>query len=893
MTPKTKKTDVPPNYPQSGYPYGNGYQKSYNGSGHQNNRPSQHRSFTDYGTGYVKKTVPGQKPYWEHNQSYQPNREVQRGGSNQQYPSTKYANPRYDYNKSFTAGMGETGKSNGNRDRFFTTESHYRSSGYKGFGNSKYRGEGRNIQIPTTGNSHDVSFTNFTTKSNNSRNTYNTSFTTTIGMGETGQPNARRDNLWTTKDDRPSAGNNGFVNPKYRGDGNHYQMQKGGNNKRYLSTKYAKSNFWTTDYNRHSSNSKGFENQKHSGNTNRNSYRYNPNTSYARYTGAKSGPKNVADHKTTIDFNFGRFESQQLNGDNFIQVFPSSFSTKLTDGQKLLQNLQNVESMGNPVGDSRMDQSFRGVQDESCQQDSSILAVGPVFTSPRPVKYPYMFSPAVEKILCAEKRKQKIDMEVANAKKTAKEKKDKLMMKQKIHSEDPLNMTITGGERFVESPPPSKAILNLTLGEDKLPRGILKKIHLARRSPPEFRSRSVSWGLVEAKSPDTPMYSPEGNLSDLNKSLMKPKSETSSEESTPSRPPKPLNIQPLKSAAKPKSLPPPGWKTSCPVTFKKVVEHNEDKNNAGCYMARGGICKFMPSVDITDGLATFVNPQTGRHIFMPLEFCFDLHPFIETGPDEIPAGRYYYLADPQNDLIGQWNRELREKHPELFNKPPHVSNHETGWDDLKAVVDEIAMKTRAPLPQAESPSMYHTSEKDDSSVQSSVTILKNTSDQKLAKLQEKKVEVSRKIILPPISKGVKRTPPRFCHVPVEDWLADTPAKTIDEKKMDQADFVDDTQPTTPKVSTQSVIFTPLQTSTPRKTSVHGSPSRTTALVRELQVTPKSWGNKNKLPSRRITVISNTLDDAELHNVKFLTPQSKKSSDDASSDTSESPFSPST
>ncbi|EFP04122.1 hypothetical protein CRE_27697 [Caenorhabditis remanei] len=763
MTPKTKKTDVPPNYPQSEYPCGNGYQKSSNGSGHQNNRPSQQYSFTDYGTGYVKKAVPGQKPYWEHNQSYQPNRQVQRGESNQQYPSTKYAkkgnNPRYDHKKSLTAGMGETRKSNGNSDKFSTTESHYRFSGYKGFGNSKYRGEGRNIQMPTTGNSHDASFTNFTTKSNNSRNTYNTSFTTTIGMGETGQPNARRDNLWTTKYDRPSAGNNGFVNPKYRGDGNHNQMQKGGNNKHYSSTKYAKSNFWTTDYNRHSSNSKGFENQKHSGNTNRNSYRYNPNTSYARYTGAKSGPKNV--HNTTTDFNFGRFESPQLNGDNFIQIFPSSSSTNLTDGQKLLQNLQKVEFEERSVGDSRMNQSLSGVHDETFQQDSSFLAVGPVFTPPRPVKYPNMLSPAVQKLLEAEKYKQNIENQTKGIKVQSKE-------KQKLHSDDHMNMTIDCDERFVESPPlDSNVVLNSKFGGNESPRGILKNIHLARRSPPEFRS-SVSWGFVEAKSPDTPMYSLEGNLSDLNKSFIKPKNDISSERSTPSTP---LNIQPLISAAKPKSLPPTGWKTSCPVTFKKVVEHNDDKNNVGFYMARQAICKFMPSVDITDGLATFVNPQTGRQILMPLEFCFDLYPHIETLPDVIPAGRYHFLADPLNDSVG-----LHKKRPGIFNKPPHVSNNP-----------------------------------------------------KLVQNQYKKVEVARKLLLPPLSKGVKRTPPRVTHVPDEDWLNDTPVKTMDDGKMGQRD-VNVKNTSTPKVSTQAVIFTPLQTSTPSKVTALGSPSRTIALV---------------------------------------------------------------
>ena len=62
------------------------------------------------------------------------------------------------------------------------------------------------------------------------------------------------------------------------------------------------------------------------------------------------------------------------------------------------------------------------------------------------------------------------------------------------------------------------------------------------------------------------------------------------------------------------------------------------------------------------------------------------------------------------------------------------------------------------------------------------------------------------------------------HVPDEDWLNDAPVKTMDNGKMGQGDVnVENTS--TPKVSTQAVIFNPLQTSTPRKTSALGSPSR--------------------------------------------------------------------
>uniref|UniRef100_A0A1I7U1Y7 Trithorax group protein osa n=1 Tax=Caenorhabditis tropicalis TaxID=1561998 RepID=A0A1I7U1Y7_9PELO len=96
---------------------------------------------------------------------------------------------------------------------------------------------------------------------------------------------------------------------------------------------------------------------------------------------------------------------------------------------------------------------------------------------------------------------------------------------------------------------------------------------------------------------------------------------------------------------------PPMWKHSVKLHVHEMIVVNTDAQFVGFYMIHCGMMNPMPDLIVKEGGLFFLFPNTKNLMKMPPSFLFNVYPTEEHALGELVAGRYYYLNDVDNDMV--------------------------------------------------------------------------------------------------------------------------------------------------------------------------------------------------------------------------------------------------
>ncbi|CAR99543.1 Protein CBG27776 [Caenorhabditis briggsae] len=119
------------------------------------------------------------------------------------------------------------------------------------------------------------------------------------------------------------------------------------------------------------------------------------------------------------------------------------------------------------------------------------------------------------------------------------------------------------------------------------------------------------------------------------------------------------------------------FKSTAPLN-RTVVNVPGDHEFVGSYTVREGFTRLMPIVQVSDGMVTFLHPDTNQPMPMSRDFSVDLHPTVDYVRGTLPAGNYTLLKSINHGSSdGSLSRNIfgRSSHRKLSS--PMVSNKAT------------------------------------------------------------------------------------------------------------------------------------------------------------------------------------------------------------------------